>query len=298
MRPEIIETGSPFEKVPLPGVGFEYCGIDFNLMSDEDILKFGAQIAEDNVILIRGQNLSEARLLHIFETIGRVLKPNQFFIHPEYPGLYRVTNRRENGEKIGIFADKELDWHSNGNGRPSNKECCVALYCLEPGIDSVTSFCDTRRAYNELPSDIKIIAEDIDCVFQFKNNTFYNLDPDDRELNMFQDNSMFPNGLVKPLVYTHPFDFQKGLYFTFHYIRKMWRRSGEFLNQQELMNFLTGHVFQEKYVYHHSDWKAGDLIFMDQFHSIHKRNAVKGERFLYRATLDYRHSWRWRSGRN
>ena len=58
-------------------------------------------------------------------------------MHPDYLGLFRVTNERKDGEKIGIFADKELDWHSNGNGRKSGKECCAALYCVRPGKNSV-----------------------------------------------------------------------------------------------------------------------------------------------------------------
>jgi hypothetical protein len=31
---------------------------------------------------------------------------------------------------------------------------------------------------------------------------------------------------------------------------------------------------------------------MDQFHSIHKRNEVQGDRFLWRITIDYRKSIR------
>jgi alpha-ketoglutarate-dependent 2,4-dichlorophenoxyacetate dioxygenase len=209
-------------------------------------------------------------------------------MHPDYPALFRVTNERKDGEKIGLFADKELDWHSNGNGRPSGKESCVALYCVRPGKDSVTSFCDTRRAYNELPDDIKEIVNDVDCVFQFKNNTFYNLDEDDKELVMFENTDIYPEGVIKPLVYQHPWTGENGLYFTFHYIRKMWRRDGSELDQAWLKQYLLDHVFQEKYIYHHDDWQPGDFIFMDQFHSIHKRNAVEGERLLYRISFDYR----------
>lgn len=275
-------------KFALPGVGYEYTGIDFNVMSSKEIREWGSNIISDNVVLIRDQTLDEDTLVKIYTSIGKVLRQNQFFMHPNYDCLYRVTNQRDDdGEKIGLFADKELDWHSNGNGRPSGLECCVALYCIKPGIDSVTSFCDTRRAYNELPDDIKEIVNDVDCTFQFENGTFYDLDPDDKELVMFENTGIFPNGLTKPLVYSHPFSGERGLYFTFHYIRKMWRRSGTPLDQSWLKEYLLNHVFQEKYIYHHDTWRSGDLIFMDQFHSIHKRNEVRGERFLYRTTLDY-----------
>jgi alpha-ketoglutarate-dependent taurine dioxygenase len=265
--------------------------LDFNQMTDDEIQAWGRNIVRDNVVLVRNQNLDEAGILRVCELIGNVLKPRKFFMHPDYPGLFRVTNERKDGEKIGIFADKELDWHSNGNGRPSGKECCVSLYCVRPGEDSVTSFCDTRRAYDELPDDIKEIVNDVDCTFQFQNNTFYKLEPDDKELQMFENKRIYPEGVTKPLVYNHPYDGGKGLYFTFHYIRQMWRRSGAELDQEWLKNYLMDHVFQEKYIWHHDDWQPGDFIFMDQFHSIHKRNEVKGDRFLYRVSLDYDHSW-------
>ena len=157
--------------------------------------------------------------------------------------------------------------------------------------NSVTSFCDTRRAYNELPQDIKEIVDDVDCTFQFKNNTFYKLEEGDKELIMFENKRIYPDGVTKPLVYNHPYDNGKGLYFTFHYIREMWRRSGKDLDQEWLKQYLLDHVFQEKYIYHHNNWRTGDFIFMDQFHSIHKRNEVEGDRFLYRISFDYEGSF-------
>ena len=265
--------------------------IDFNKMSDDEIKEWGKNIAADNVILVRNQNLDETGILRVTELIGTVLKPKRFFMHPDYPGLFRVTNERKEGQKIGIFADKELDWHSNGNGRPSGKECCVALYCIRPGENSITSFCDTRRAYLELPYDIKEIVDDVECTFQFQNDTFYKLDKDDKELVMFENKRIYPEGVTKPLVYTHPYDGEKGLYFTFHYIRKMWRKSGEPLDEAWLKQYLMDHVFQDKYIWHHDDWQPGDFIFMDQFHSIHKRNEVQGDRFLYRISFDYENCW-------
>ena len=128
--------------------------IDFNNMTDDQIKQWGKNIVKDNVVLVRNQNLDEVGILRVCELIGNVLKPDQFFMHPDYPGLFRVTNERRDGEKIGIFADKELDWHSNGNGRKSGKECCVALYCVRPGENSITSFCDTRQAYKDLSEEI------------------------------------------------------------------------------------------------------------------------------------------------
>lgn len=258
--------------------------------SKDYIREWSKDIPKDNVVLFRDQDLSKQDLVNVYKNIGRTYPPRkkEFFCDEEFPELFRVTNIRVNGEKTGVFADKELDWHSNGNARDQGKECCIALYCVYEGEDSVTSFCDTRQAYLDLPQDVKEEVDSIECLYGFKNGTFYDLEEDDKELEMFRNRGIYLNGIKRPLVYTHPYDKQRGLYYTFHYIREVYNNKTEW---KELDKYLRNHVFQEKYVTSHS-WQPGDLIFMDQYHSLHKRNEVKGKRLLYRTALDYKHAYR------
>jgi len=283
-----------YNKRPLSGVGYEYMDLDLQTMSNEEIKEFGKVLIEDNVVLIRNQRLDDRDdIVRVAQAIGRTMQSDKFFNDDKHRGLGRVTNQRDaNGKKIGLFADKELDWHSNGNNRETGRECCVMLYCVRPGVNSITSFADTRRAYQDLPEDMKELVEDVDCNFRFMNNTFYHLDEGDQELEFFENTNLYPEGLVKPLVYKHPFSGEKGLYFTFHSIKSMWRRSGQALDEAWLRDYLIKHCFQDKYIYHHDNWRNGDLIFMDQFHSIHRRNEVQGDRFMWRLTIDYSKSLR------
>jgi alpha-ketoglutarate-dependent 2,4-dichlorophenoxyacetate dioxygenase len=264
-------------------------------MSNEEIRLWGKTLAKDNVILLKNQDCSKKDLVRIYDSIGRVAKPvdrktgkKEFFADDDYPQLMRVTNERKDGEKIGIFADKELGWHSNGNARDQGKECSVALYCVKEGTDSITSFADMRQAYRDLPNDIKNEVDNIECLYKFKNGTFYDLDNDDKELEMFENRSYYINGVKRRLVYQHPYDNDFGLYYTFHYIQEVY---GNITEWDKLDKYLMEHCFQDKYIAHHS-WEPGDLIFMDQFHSLHKRNEVKGERLLYRSSMDYRHVYK------
>ena len=284
-------------KTSLENIGYEY-EIDLKSMTNEEITEWGKNIINDNVILIRNQDFEKKDLRRIYSCFGKAMKAGknpvtgqrEFFTEPVYSMLQRVTNLREDGttsgtQKTGIFADKELDWHSNANARDAGLECCVGLYCVMPGVNSVTSFCDTRQAYADLPEDVKQEVDNIECLFKFENNTFYDLEEDDKELEMFENRGVYEGGYMKPLVYTHPFDGKKGLYFSFHYIRSM---KGNKTPMNELMDYLMEHTFQEKYIMHHN-WKEGDFILMDQYHSLHKRNAVDPSvaRLLYRAAFDY-----------
>ena len=264
-------------------------------MTVDEIRDWAKCLAEDNVVLLKNQDCTKEDLARTYNAIGRVCMPvdrktgkKEFFADDDYPQLMRVTNERKDGEKTGIFADKELDWHSNGNARDQGKECCVALYCVKEGTDSITSFCDMRQAYRDLPQDIKDEVDNIECLYKFENGTFYDLDKDDKELEMFENRGVYLHGVKRPLVYTHPYDKDNGLYFTFHYIRETYNSKTPW---PELKTYLLEHCFQDKYVVHHS-WSPGDWIFMDQFHSLHKRNEVKGERLLYRTAMDYKHVFR------
>jgi len=270
-------------KTPLQNLGYQH-NIRLKYMSDDEIRVWARCIPSDNVVILKDQDLNKDDLVRIYDAIRTVLMPNrEFFCDNDYPQLMRVTNERVGGEKTGLFADKELDWHSNANGRDAGTECCVALYCVRPGEGTITSFIDTRRAYHTLPIEWKEEVDRITCLFKFENNTFYDLEEDDKELEMFRNRGYFKHGVVKPLVYRHPYDFQNGLYFTYHYIREMY---GNTRGVDEVIEFLKAHIFQEKYMYHH-EWSAGDLCFMDQYHSLHKRNEVSGDRLLYRSSLDY-----------
>ena len=262
--------------------------IDLKTASTDEIREMGRRISVDNVLIVRNQDLTNQELARVGRAIGRTVKPRQFMNDDKYPDLCRVTNRRDDtGEKIGIFADGELGWHSNGNARDAGNESCVALYCVNPGIDSVTSFCDVRQAYRDLPiTDQKTLLK-LDGAFKFMNNTFYNLEEGDKELAMYTEHEAFQSAITKPLIYTHPYDNEQGLYLTYHYIQKLWNReTGE--DCMHMLEDLKSHVFQDKYIYHHSDWQVGDFIFMDQWHSLHKRNLVQGDRFLWRIAFDYR----------
>ena len=109
-------------------------------------------------------------------------------------------------------------------------------------------------------------------------------------------------GSWKPLIVQHPgrttpgwWDNENGprAIYTGHFgvMRKLRNKeTGEEISLQEakpLLDALHKALFKPEYIYHHH-WKAGDLIINDQFMSYHARNAVKGDRLLYRVAFNYK----------
>ena len=52
-----------YNKKALPGVGYEYFDIDLSKMSNTEIKDFGKVLIEDNVIVLRNQNLDKENLI-------------------------------------------------------------------------------------------------------------------------------------------------------------------------------------------------------------------------------------------
>ena len=291
--------------------------LDFDIASAsrDEILEFAKRLPYYNVVLLRNLDLTKKQLTDIMSTIGKGRSPGQYFNDEEYPDIFHVTNKRdEKGRKLGFFADLELGWHSNGVTRPRPVEIAFSLYCVKPGEDSITSFCNTREAYEDLPIDVKELVDNIDIRLNFHaftgeiktigtNDGGYKLTSDDPEYAVFAgkitgsnqakivhnvDLNGIQNGPIKPLVATHPWTGHRSLYFQSNFITDWWHRYNKEFDSLELWKFLNEHTFQEKYIYHHK-WKTGDWLWADQWNSFHRRNAVKGDRLVYRLCCDNHH---------
>lgn len=283
---------------------------------------------KDIIAYIPNANLHEQDLINGAESVGVLYSPKKsgfdiYFEHPDYPGISRVTNAKdEDGKFIGLFPEKELGWHNNGNWRHWKHitQSCIAFYCVRPGEQVVTSYLNSLQAYEDLPEDIKEEANKYEYWAQFdEDNAIYQFDDDslnkgmDELMEIFKGNvaptqrknNNIPNpvrGSWKPLIVQHPYrtipswwdqeNSPKAIYMgNFGVMRKLRNKeTGEEKTLEEakpLTDALREHLFQSKYMYHHH-WKTGDLIINDQFMSYHARNAVKGDRLLYRVAFNYK----------
>jgi taurine dioxygenase len=279
--------------------------------SDKELKDFVKAIPEHHLILLRDIPDDKEKLREVVNRIGKTyIRPEGlYFTDPDAVEITRVTNARDDeGNKIGLFADLELCWHSNGTLRKDVKQITLMLYCVNPGDTNygITGFCNMRKAYEDIPEDIKKIIDTIEVRHSMKafagevpsvgkNDGGYKLTPDDPEYEIFngsnvnsQGNTTYTTeteGVWKPLVCNHPWHGKKALYFIPSVIVE-WR-STEYpdFDSEWLWNYLYDHAFQDKYVYKHT-WKPGDFIFNDQWYGLHNRTEVKGERLMWRFCTD------------
>ena len=186
-----------------------------------------------------------------------------------------------------MFGDKELGWHSNGNSRKDVKKILIGLYCEKPCEDTTLSIVNTRDVWRDLSEEDKEYYRGISCYFKYENNTMMELHEDDPELEVMDSHV----GSIRKLVDKHPHTGEEYIYFSYHFIRKVWHKSkGQRkvpVDRDEFVDKLYAKIMRSKYLTHHI-FKKGDLILMDQFASLHRRTAIEDvNRELWRIASDY-----------
>lgn len=241
----------------------------------ENIQKQGAAIFYD-------QNLSEQEYIDLVKRIGNMEAPDLFMNPKEYPEIFLVTGKRDpEGHKIGMFGDGELGWHSNGNSRHNNDKILIGLYCVEGDVNTTLSICHTSMPFYDLTEEEKEYWRSIKIKIKFQNDTMYHLDDDDPELEFMSANK----GSIRKLVGKHPHTGDEYFYFPYHFIIGAWEGAKK-IDHEEMKQRLMPIIFRSKYQHHHV-FKEGDLLFMDQFSSLHRRSPVMGDRMLWRVAADY-----------
>jgi|694.fasta_scaffold139033_3 taurine dioxygenase len=253
---------------------------NLNDLSDQEIIEIGKLVVKNMVVVFKNQKLTPEQELNFCSKIGK---------YQYYPpdverikhirvndGILRVTGKKNEYGEEGLFGHKAaLDWHAN---QPSNKQRSplIWLYGVEGTKGSRTSWINNIRSYEDLPSDIKEKINNIKVycgykVGSYSNSRFFieHIDKDN-PVNLVQINKEGNKGLFFPFLQIFGFE---------NYEEKEFK---------EIMNLLTDHILQEKYVYHH-DWEDGDIVISEQWLSIHKRWPFEdmANRVLHRIAFDY-----------
>jgi len=265
--------------------------------SDEEIKQLTSQIIKNGYAVLYEQNLTQRQLVEACQKMGECDSWGYFMNPPDNPEISIVSGDiDEDGKAIGMFSDQELEWHVNGAGRHEFNEICVALYCVEECIDTVLSICNQCDMFAELSKEEKDYYRSIDIHLDAEGVRLW---PENSEYDgafgkagggedAFGVSAEFYKEDVdrRPLVGKHPVDGREYCYFLIQYIKKAYIGDKE-IDIKEFYDVLWPKMFRSKYMFHHV-FRRGDLLFMDQLHTIHRRSPIKyKERQLWRTAFDY-----------
>ncbi len=283
--------------------------------NDEDYKKLAKQILQDGYALLHEQNLTQRQLVEVCQRMGNV-EQQQYFMNPiDNREISIVSGQKdENKKAIGMFGDTEIQWHNNGASRHICNEIVVGLYCVEECIDTVLSVASQDVCFAELSDadkerfrniDIKLDASTSNSAYRLsEKNEDGALEPnkadDTKEVyDQIDEGILAPENEIKggvfcnqedvdrrPLVGKHPIDGREYLYFNVPFLAGALE-NGKEINVDELYDELWEKLFRSKYIFHHV-FRKGDLLFMDQLHTLHRRSPVQNlNRQLWRTAFDY-----------
>ena len=296
-------------------LGVEVYDLDLKTCSDDDIVELGKIVIDQLVVYVNAQNCSVTpeRLNHIAQVFGdpfggqdqsaydmvkekrkqhqltkadlvalrELRKIRQGLEHN--PGMIRVTGKRdEEGDYLGMFAQGELDWHSDRQGT-GNFVPMILLNAVEGTEGTSTEFLQTADAYELLTPEWKTTIDNLVGVHRFfPGKMAPGLDASQENIlrmNMCPiDNSEVPFVCYSP-------GGRKGVrlsYNTLDHFKGYTRKESD-----EILAFILNHFMKDEYVYH-QDWQNGELVFMDQTITVHRRPTKDcSKRVMIRQTCNF-----------
>lgn len=253
-------------------------GLDFTQpLSAQAQQQLNDWFARYAVLVFPGQSLTPPQFMQAVGCFGELM-PQQIkqFTLPDYPLVgYNSTEDlpRKNG-KLQVRGENYHTDHSN-EVAPPKATALVAITLPSSGGD--TQFVDVRRAYDELPAELRQ---------QLLGKRSLHVHQSNRSPRAFAQLSA--DALAKipkttqPLVIKHPESRRNALYLN------TGRMQGiEGMEDEEafaLIDQLYAHATQPRYEYRHR-WQVGDLVIWDNRSVMHQANAdynPEERRYLYR----------------
>ncbi|MGI9604019.1 MAG: TauD/TfdA dioxygenase family protein [Acidimicrobiales bacterium] len=222
---------------------------------------------EHQVLCVRGQTLTDERLLEVGEWFGSPYTPPEGIPVLGDAGQHGVT--RISNVDGGVGGESALPFHSDLQYMPLPLLASM-LYAVEvPSEGGATYWSNLYQAYDELSDELKATIADVkgigfnpyaagggQSIAGPNQHTVDHEVPD------------FPH----PIARTHPDTGRTALYMSMFMQRLIDVPDG--VDPTELRNTLNHHVDQDHLYYRH-DWQPGDLLIWDNRCTNHKRDALE-----------------------
>lgn len=270
-------------------LGAEVTGIDLSRPLDDAAIEAIRQALREHLVLVfRGQKLSAPEQIAFSRRFGDLVRRiRDDFLHPDYPDVLVLSNRKEKGEYVGATpAYAGFTWHADLTyaERPSMGSMLHALEAPAKGGD--TAFANMYTAYETLPGETRRKLAGLKAIHvrDRRKNPRAQLTADfDRDADEYYGVPV-PDSL-HPMVRTHPESGRKALFVSPRFTVAIEGLDDE--EAQPLLDELFAHQRRPEFIYRHK-WRLGDLVFWDNRCTIHKALGgiePPGIRHLHRTSI-------------
>ena len=271
------------EVLPNGTVGAAITGVDLAAVTSAQIEAIKRAWYQHDVLVFRGQKLSDDSLLAFSRHFGALdLPPNQGAGRrspPGYPEIYVISNvLDETGAPIGALGDGEAAWHTDMSYTQRPPDASM-LYSLEiPPSGGDTCFCGMKAALAKMPRSLVERIKHLDI----KHDGTYDSGGNVRKGVAASRDPRTSVGTPHPIVIRHPVSGEQGLY--------LGRRLNAYIvglaieESERLLDEIWSYV--DAAVYRHR-WALGDLVLWDNRTTMHRRDAFdpKARRVMHRTQI-------------
>jgi taurine dioxygenase len=267
-----------------PGATFgaEITGVDLRTISDADFAAIHQAWIDHQVLLFRGQALTDPDLIAFSRHFGDLdhapVQENGQRIAGGLKELYVVSNVIENGVAIGSLGNGEAVWHTDMSYLPAPPKASL-LYALEiPPTGGDTWFCDMYAAFEELPPALRDRALQL----RVKHDGTYNSGGYVRQGVTPTDDPREAPGTLHPLVCTHPESGRRMLYLGRR--RMAWLEGLDLAESDALLDEIWGYATAASFAHR---WRVGDLVLWDNRCTMHRRDPfdAAARRIMHRTQV-------------
>lgn len=197
-----------------------------------------------------------------------------------------VSNLDETNQKLARD-DKRLllnlgsrHWHTDSSFKETPAKYSLLSGRVIPSAGGNTEFADMRAAYDDLPADLKMMADDLLCehsqIYSRGRLGFTAADFTPAELQRFRP-------VCQRLVRRHPVTGRRSLYLSSHAGTIVGWPLAE---ARVFLDDLTEHATQRQFVYSHT-WRQFDLVMWDNRVTMHRgrRYDSREVRDMHRTTV-------------
>ena len=264
---------------------------DIDLTSNEEIEELGRLVAEQNIVFI-DQQITPKRLHEIMTSWGDASKAmiHQWASEHKLKGRHwrpfiaslgyttkhvdkdindavtLVTFRRDEKDKpVGLFENGELTWHAD-QCSTDDAPRIIGLQSVSDTANSQTEFLCTHDAYESLSSDMKSMIKELYVDHRwFPGVLAPNLNYGQQQVAKY---NQVPLDGAETRLYAESVKGLPGIKFPSHSFNGFVGMSVE--ESKKVFDELKQAVLKDKWV-HTQNWQDGQIVFMDQEITIHRR---------------------------
>jgi taurine dioxygenase len=267
-------------------LGAEVRGFDARACDDTEFAALrGVWHEAGGVLVLRDQHLEPEEHLTFSRRFGPLFgeaedlqESVRRYLHPDHPGIYRVSNKVHEGVALGR-ARAGTYWHSDVSFR-RRPAMASLLYALEiPACGGDTLFAGMSAAWETLSDGMQALLARLRAVHDFATIAPVSYSPDQIVGTDFDGQ----NRWVHPVVIRHPETGRRALFvnpgFTSH-LEDCTRAES-----RPLLGYLQTHATRPEHVYRHR-WSPRDLVIWDNRCVMHYAIAdYTGGRHMHRTTV-------------